>query len=252
MSESKIEMKNVCKAFGSKKVLDGLDLKVAPGCSLVILGGSGTGKSVAIKCIQKLIRPDEGQIFIDGEDVSKMGEREFSRFRSKMGMLFQGGALFDSLRVWENVCFVMLENNLGSKSKIKDRAAELLAAVGLDSRTMELYPAELSGGMLKRVGLARAIAMSPEIIFFDEPTTGLDPIMSGVINNLIKKLVKELGATAVTITHDLNSMRQIADRVGMLYNGKIIWEGEVGKIDRSGNAVVKQFTSGQITGPIKW
>jgi phospholipid/cholesterol/gamma-HCH transport system ATP-binding protein len=251
MATPKIELKNISKAFGNKKVLDGVNLKIPKGCSLVILGGSGTGKSVTIKCIQKLLEQDSGDVFIDGKNIGLMKEKEFANIRDKMGMLFQGAALFDSLKVWENICFKMLQNPKTTNKEARDRAAELLKSVGLDSKVMDLFPSELSGGMQKRVGLARAVAGSPEIIFFDEPTTGLDPIMAEVINDLIIKHVKELGATAVTITHDIHSAERIADRVAMLYQGKIIWQDDVKKLRKSGNAIVNQFINGLSKGPIK-
>lgn len=252
MDKPKIEMRNIYKAFGDKKVLEGTNLKIEKGVSQVILGGSGSGKSVTIKCIQRLLEPDAGEVFIDGFNVTKMNEKEFSRIRAKIGMLFQNAALFDSLRVWENVCFSMLETEKAPKDKVRNRAAELLKEVGLGPKVLDLFPAELSGGMQKRVGLARAIAGDPEIIFFDEPTTGLDPIMSEVINDLIIKLVKKSKATAITITHDLHSAKRIADRVAMLHQGKIIWEDAVGKLTKSGNAIVDQFIHGRSRGPIKW
>ena len=227
MSETKIKIRDLHKAFGKKVVLDGVDLDIEKGESLVVIGGSGTGKSVLIKCIQGLLRPDSGSILIDEEEVVGIDEEQKEALHSKMGMLFQGGALFDSLSVWENVAFDMLENKKMDKRLAKNEAIRVLRSVGLAPDVADLSPSELSGGMQKRVGLARAIASRPEIIFFDEPTTGLDPIMADVINDLIIESVKGLGATALTITHDMASARKIADKIAMLYKGKIIWQGTV-------------------------
>ncbi|MCE8467767.1 ATP-binding cassette domain-containing protein, partial [Rhodovulum sulfidophilum] len=214
-----IELRHIEKAFGRNRVLRGVNLTVPKGASMVIIGGSGTGKSVLLKCILGLVRPDAGQILIEGEDASK-AERD--AFLARFGMLFQGGALFDSLPVWQNVAFRLLRGT-GKRPKAEAReiAIEKLRRVGLKPDVADLFPAELSGGMQKRVGLARAIAADPEIIFFDEPTTGLDPIMAGVINELIREIVVEMGATAMTITHDMTSVRAIADNVAMLHGGVI-------------------------------
>lgn len=247
MSENKIEIRNLYKSFGRKKVLDGVDLDVKKGESLVVIGGSGTGKSVLIKCIQGLLVPDMGSIKIDDEEV--VGTKK--NIHEKMGMLFQGAALFDSLSVWENVAFTLLENKNVSREKAKIEAIRVLRQVGLAPDVADLSPSELSGGMQKRVGLARAIISHPEIIFFDEPTTGLDPIMADVINELIIESAKGLGATTLTITHDMASARKIADRIAMLYNGKIIWSGTVKDMDKSENPYLKQFINGQSQGPIK-
>jgi phospholipid/cholesterol/gamma-HCH transport system ATP-binding protein len=247
----KIRVRGLRKAFGPKVVLDGLDLDVGVGESVVVIGGSGTGKSVLIKCILGIITPDAGSIQIDGEEVTAMSAREREQIMSKFGMLFQGSALFDSLPVWENVAFGLVQARGMDRAAAKRVAVAKLAQVGLARSVRNLFPAELSGGMQKRVALARAIATAPEIIFFDEPTTGLDPIMSDVINDLIVKCVKELGATTLSITHDLQSARKIAHRIAMLYNGKIIWQGPVAEIDRSGNAYVDQFIHGRAEGPIK-
>lgn len=247
MSENKIEIKNLYKAFGKKKVLDGVNLCVKKGESLVVIGGSGTGKSVLIKCIQGLLTPDMGSIKIDGEEV--IGTKK--NIHEKMGMLFQGAALFDSLSVWENVAFTLLENKHVSRKDAKFEAIRVLRQVGLAPDVADLSPSELSGGMQKRVGLARAIISQPEIIFFDEPTTGLDPIMADVINELIIESAKGLGATTLTITHDMASARKIADRIAMLYKGKIIWSGTVKEMDKSDNPYLKQFINGQSQGPIK-
>ncbi|WP_339829450.1 ABC transporter ATP-binding protein [uncultured Parvibaculum sp.] len=250
MSNAKIELRNVHKRFGSKVVLDGINLTVPKGQSMVVIGGSGTGKSVMIKCVLGIIRPDRGEIFVDGKNVLKMDQSAREQVLRKFGMLFQGGALFDSLSVWENVAFGLIQGRRMKRKEARDIAIEKLAKVGLDAAVGELYPAELSGGMQKRVGLARAIAVDPEIIFFDEPTTGLDPITADVINQLIVDRVKELGATTLSITHDMASVRKIADRVAMIYKGKIIWDGPCAEIDKSGNEYVDQFIHGRAEGPI--
>jgi phospholipid/cholesterol/gamma-HCH transport system ATP-binding protein len=247
----KIRVRGLKKSFGSKVVLDGLDLDVGVGESVVVIGGSGTGKSVLLKCILGLITPDAGSIEIDGDEVLNMTRSERERTMLKFGMLFQGSALFDSLPVWENVAFGLIQARGMDRREAKKIAIRKLANVGLARPVGELYPAELSGGMQKRVALARAIAAEPEIIFFDEPTTGLDPIMSDVINDLIVKCVKELGASTLSITHDLSSARKIAHRIAMLYGGRIIWQGPVSEIDRSGNPYVEQFIHGRAEGPIK-
>ena len=246
----KIRIRGLCKSFGDKIVLDGLDLDIGAGQSVVVIGGSGSGKSVLLKCILGLLTPDAGSIEVDGENVVGMGNRDIERVRRKFGMLFQNAALFDSLPVWENVAFGLIQGVRMERDAAKAIAIEKLAAVGLGAEVGALSPAELSGGMRKRVGLARAIATEPEIIFFDEPTTGLDPIMGDVINDLIVKCVRDLGATALSITHDMASVRKIADRVGLLYEGKIIWDGPVGDIDTSGNPYVDQFIHGRAEGPI--
>ena len=247
----KIELRGVTKAFGPKAVLNGIDLDVGVGESVVIIGGSGTGKSVTLKCILGLLSPDYGSIKVDGEEVTAMGTADRERINHKFGMLFQGGALFDSLPVWENVCFGLLAEKRCDRTQAKHIAIEKLAMVGMGTAVADLMPAELSGGMQKRVGLARAIASDPEIIFFDEPTTGLDPIMADVINDLIVKVTREVGATALSITHDMASARKIANRIAMLYDGKIIWQGSVDEIDNSGNAFVEQFINGRAEGPIQ-
>jgi len=247
----KISVRGLTKAFGPKKVLQGIDLDIASGESMVVIGGSGTGKSVLLKCILGLMRPDSGSIKIDGEEIVGLGSRQREAVMRKFGMLFQGGALFDSPKVWENVAFGPIQSDGMAPGKAHDIAIEKLGSVGLGPEIGELYPSELSGGMQKRVALARAIARAPEIIFFDEPTTGLDPIMADVINDLIVQCVRDLGATAVSITHDMASARKIGDRIGMLYEGKLIWQGPVGSIDRSGNAHVEQFIHGRADGPIR-
>ena len=249
-----ITLDNVHKSFGSKQVLKGVNLTIPKGESMVIIGGSGTGKSVLLKSVLGLIEADQGMITVEGQDVTKLrqGSAERDAFLARFGMLFQGGALFDSLKVWENVAFRLLRGSLKrSKEEARDIAVEKLRRVGLTPDVADLFPAELSGGMQKRVGLARAIAAEPEIIFFDEPTTGLDPIMSGVINELIREIVVEMGATAMTITHDMSSVRAIADKVAMLHGGVIQWTGPVGNMDASGDAHVAQFISGSADGPIE-
>lgn len=247
----KIQLSGVTKAFGPKQVLRGIDLSVAPGESVVIIGGSGTGKSVALKCILGLLDVDGGTIKIDGKDATNLKRGLRDAHQARFGMLFQGSALFDSLPVWRNVAFKYAQGKKISTKDAKERAIETLASVGLSPDVATLYPAELSGGMQKRVALARAIASRPEIIFFDEPTTGLDPIMSDVINELIVKCVREVGATALSITHDMASARKIADRIAMLYEGRIIWQGRTDEIDRSDNPYVDQFIHGRAEGPIK-
>ena len=251
MEKVKISIRNLRKSFGKKQVLAGVDLDVYAGESLVVIGGSGTGKSVLIKCIQGLLIPDTGSIKINGAEVIGARGSEQRDFHSKMGMLFQGGALFDSLSVWENVAFALLENQKVNREKTKVEAIRVLRQVGLAPDVADLSPSELSGGMQKRVGLARAIITNPEIIFFDEPTTGLDPIMADVINDLIVESAKGLGATTLTITHDMASVRKIADRVAMLYKGKIIWQGTVKEMDKTEDPYVQQFINGCSQGPIK-
>jgi phospholipid/cholesterol/gamma-HCH transport system ATP-binding protein len=252
MSETpKIRIRALRKAFGPKVVLDGIDLEVADGESLVVIGGSGTGKSVLIKCILGILTPDGGSIEVDGVELTALSRRERDVVMQKFGMLFQGAALFDSLPVWENVAFRLLQIERLGRHEARAKAIETLGMVGLGESVADLSPAELSGGMQKRVGLARAIAAEPEILFFDEPTTGLDPIMADVINELIARLVRQLGATAISITHDLASARKIADRIAMIYKGQIIWQGRVGEIDASGNPYVDQFIHGRAEGPIE-
>jgi phospholipid/cholesterol/gamma-HCH transport system ATP-binding protein len=246
-----IAVRGLRKSFGPKQVLDGVDIDCAAGESLVIIGGSGTGKSVFVKCILGLMRPEAGSIRIDGEETVGIGRAAREALMRRIGMLFQGGALFDSLPVWENVAFSLIQGRGMERIQAREIALRKLAAVGLGPEVGELSPAELSGGMQKRVALARAIAAEPEIIFFDEPTTGLDPIMADVINNLIVKCVRELGATAISITHDMASARKIADRVAMLHRGKIIWEGPTADIDTTDNPYVDQFVHGRAEGPIQ-
>jgi len=246
-----IVLKDVRKAFGSKKVLNGITLSVPKSQSLVVIGGSGTGKSVMIKTILGIIRADSGSIRVAGQEVVGLRGKDRDAYLSRFGMLFQGSALFDSLPVWQNVAFGLIQGRKMARPKARDIAIEKLAQVGLGPEIGALFPAELSGGMQKRVGLARAIAADPEIIFFDEPTTGLDPIMADVINNLIVDCVKRLGATAISITHDMASARKIADRIAMIYKGEIIWQGPARTIDTSGNPFVEQFIHGRAEGPIQ-
>lgn len=248
--ESKIVLDDVSKAFGDNRVLDGVNLAIEPGESMTIIGQSGSGKSVTLKCILGLIRPDRGSIRVDGEEMVGLKGRELERVRAKFGMLFQGGALFDSLPVWRNVTFALTQGRIADKARMKKIAQENLERVGLDRTVLNLKPIELSGGMQKRVALARAIAPRPEIIFFDEPTTGLDPIRADVINDLIVELVEDLGVTALTITHDMASARKIAHRVAMLYEGKIVWYGPRDRLYDSGNPYVDQFVQGRAEGPI--
>jgi len=247
----KIQLENIHKHFNGKKVLQGVNLSVNAGESLVIIGGSGSGKSVLLKILLGLIKADQGKIIVDGELLpSSVRSAPREKFLNKIGMLFQGGALFDSLTVWENISFVLLQHLHYSKAKAKEVAIEKLAMVGLDKSVANLYPAELSGGMQKRVALARAIVREPEVILFDEPTTGLDPIMSDVINNLIVDCSKKLGATTITITHDMASVNKIADKVAMLYQGNIIWQGQKDQLHSSDNPYVEQFVKGVSEGPI--
>lgn len=250
MDTPKLSLKGVTKRFGKKTVLNGLDLELAAGESYVVIGGSGSGKSVMLKCVLGIIDPDDGKILLDGEDITHLKGRDRQEVLKRFGMLFQGSALFDSLPVWHNVAFGLISAQGMKKRDAKPLAIETLSKVGLGADVGELLPSELSGGMQKRVALARAIATSPEIIFFDEPTTGLDPIMADVIDELIIERIRDLGATGLSITHDMASARRIADRIGMLYEGRIIWEGPVGEIDSSGNAYVDQFINGKAEGPI--
>jgi phospholipid/cholesterol/gamma-HCH transport system ATP-binding protein len=244
-----IELANVTKSFGTNHVLRGINLTIARGSSMVVIGGSGTGKSVLLKSILGLVTPDAGTISLDGQDVTKTDR---DAFLARFGMLFQGGALFDSLKVWENVAFRLMRGaSKRPKEEARAIAIEKLRRVGLKPETADQFPAELSGGMQKRVGLARAIAAEPEIIFFDEPTTGLDPIMSGVINALIREIVVEMGATAMTITHDMSSVRSIADHVAMLHDGQIRWTGPVEEMDASSDPYLQQFIHGRAEGPIE-
>jgi phospholipid/cholesterol/gamma-HCH transport system ATP-binding protein len=250
-SQPKIRIRGLRKAFADKVVLDGVDLDINRSESLVVIGGSGTGKSVLIKCILGLLEPDGGSVEVDGREVVGLKGDSRERINRKFGMLFQGGALFDSLPVWENVAFGLLAEGRISRAEARRVAIEKVAQVGLTAEAADLFPAELSGGMQKRVALARAIATDPEIIFFDEPTTGLDPIMADVINNLIVKTTRQMGATTLSITHDMVSARKIADRIAMLYQGRIIWAGAVEQIDHCDDPHVDQFIHGRAEGPIQ-
>jgi len=248
--EYKLQLCGVTKSFGNNHVLRGVDLEIPVGKSLVVIGGSGTGKSVMLKCVLGLIQPDEGEILIDGADTVHLGSRARDKVMGQFGMLFQSAALFDSMKVWENVAFGLIQGRRMNRKQAREIALEKLEAVGLSRPVADLYPAELSGGMQKRVGLARAIAASPEIIFFDEPTTGLDPIMADVINELIVKTVKDMGATTLSITHDMASARKIADFIAMIYQGQIIWHGPVAALDHADNPYLDQFVNGRAEGPI--
>ena len=247
----KIAVRGLRKSFGRKRVLDGIDIDCGRGESLVVIGGSGVGKSVLIKCILGLLRPEAGSIRIDGNETVGLGRAARERLLQKFGMLFQGSALFDSLTVWENVAFGLIYGRGMEHHAAEEIALAKLAAVGLGPEVSILRPAELSGGMQKRVALARAIAAEPEMIFLDEPTTGLDPIMADIINDLIVKCVREVGGTAVSITHDMVSARKISDRIAMLHRGRIIWHGPTAEVDHSGNPYVDQFIRGRAEGPIK-
>ena len=251
MAEPFIKLSGVKKAFGPKHVLNGIDLAVEKGRSLVVIGGSGTGKSVMLKCILGILRADAGRIEIGGQNVVGLKGKALDKSLHRFGMLFQGAALFDSLSVWENVAFGLIQGRGMARAKAREVALEKLGLVGLTADVGKLFPSELSGGMQKRVGLARAIAAEPEIIFFDEPTTGLDPIMADVINSLIVDSVKRLGATTISITHDMASARKIADDIAMIYKGQIIWRGSAESVDKSGNPYVEQFINGRAEGPIQ-
>lgn len=250
MTSPKIALTNVHKSFGKKVVLDGIDMSIEKGESLVVIGGSGSGKSVLIKSILGIIRPDQGSIQVDSEELTALSRRERQARMHKFGMLFQGGALFDSLPVWQNITFALLQNRKLKRGEARDLAVETLKQVGLGADVAHLSPAELSGGMQKRVALARAIVASPEIIFFDEPTTGLDPIMAEVINELIISCTREKKLTTLTITHDMHSARKIATKVAMIYKGKIIWSGAIANLYNSGNPYVDQFVNSRAHGPI--
>ncbi len=247
MSEKlKFKIRSLCKSFGANDVLRGIDLDVIKDSSLVILGGSGAGKSVLIKSMIGLVRPDSGMIEYDGTDALGMSHKERLKMLEDCGYLFQGGALFDSLSVEKNITFFAEKIYKYTKKEFKDLAREKLNSVGLSENILNLYPSELSGGMQKRVSLARAVCTNPKVIFFDEPTTGLDPIMSNVINGLIIKVRDELGATTITITHDMNSAKQIAKEVAFLYQGKILWTGDVSELDSADNDLLQDFINGRI------
>jgi phospholipid/cholesterol/gamma-HCH transport system ATP-binding protein len=248
---TKLQLAGVKKTLGTRQVLRGVDLDVDAGKSLVVIGGSGVGKSVTLKCALGLMTPDDGKVLVDGRDVTHLSLKERHALAEKFGMLFQGGALFDSLTVWENVAFRLLYAQKAPRKQARERAIETMRKVRLSHEFAERYPSELSGGMQKRASLARAIIARPEIIFFDEPTTGLDPITADAINDLIVEMVKDLGCAAVSITHDMASARKIADEIAMLYEGKIIWRGPVSALDNSGDARVDQFIHGRADGPIQ-
>ncbi|MCL4713757.1 MAG: ATP-binding cassette domain-containing protein [Hyphomonadaceae bacterium] len=248
---AKLQLSGVKKKLRGRQVLDGVDLDVAAGRSLVIIGGSGQGKSVTLKCALGLMKPDAGQVLVDGADVTRMPQEIRARVMRKFGMLFQGGALFDSLSVWENIAFRLLYADNVKRADARERAIEAMRRVRLAPDFADVRPVELSGGMQKRAGLARAIIARPEILFFDEPTTGLDPITADAINDLIVEMVKELGCAAISITHDMASARKISDEIAMLHNGKIVWRGSTAALDASGNAMVAQFVAGRADGPIQ-
>lgn len=249
MSQPIISVKNLHKSFGDNHVLRGINLELGEQESLGIIGGSGTGKSVLIKCILGLINPDKGEILINGENMVNARSAKRQKLIQSFGMLFQGGALFDSLPVWHNIAFGLIHGQGMDKVKARKIAMEKLKAVDLDPKVANIFPAELSGGMQKRVALARAIATNPKVIFFDEPTTGLDPIVSATINDLIRRCVKDIGASAMSITHDMHSLRIIADQVGLLFQGNLIWNGTVAEMDKTKNPYVHQFINGLPHGP---
>ena len=251
MSTPILKLDNVHKSFGPKHVLRGVDLQVEAGQSLVVLGGSGSGKSVMLKNALGLMTPNTGRIFFNGRDVTHAQGEARANMRNRIGMLFQAGALFDSLTVWENVAFRLINSDRMNRGHAKDKAIETLRKVRLGSDVANLFPAEISGGMQKRVSLARSIISEPDLIFFDEPTTGLDPITADAINDLIIDQVRGLGAAAVTITHDMASARKVADEIAFLFEGKIIWRGPAHVIDNSGNEYVDQFVHGRADGPIQ-
>ena len=247
---TQIKIKGLSKAFGEKVVLDNLDLDIPKGKSIAVIGASGTGKSVLLKCVLGLIEADQGSITVDGVETLGASRQTREDVLKKFGMLFQGGALFDSLKIWENVVFRYRQGKNLNLAELRDAAEQALADVNLEPRVMDLYPAEISGGMQKRVALARAVVDRPEILLFDEPTTGLDPITSGVINRLIRSAVDRLGATAITISHDMTSIRAIADDVAMLHGGRVIWKGPVGDMDQTDNPILDQFVHGHAEGPL--
>jgi len=247
MTDLILKIEKLHKSFGEKVILNDFNINITRNTSQVIIGGSGTGKSVLLKCILGLIEPDQGIISYNNTPLNRDTRKEIN-FYDEIGMLFQGAALFDSLTVWENITFAIKSKR---KSDLREIALDKIHKVGLDSSVLDLYPSELSGGMQKRVALARAIAKDPQLLFFDEPTTGLDPIMADVINNLINEIIDQVGATAITITHDMESAKKIADKISMLYKGNIIWSGDPGEIECSNNPYVDQFINGRSEGPIK-
>jgi phospholipid/cholesterol/gamma-HCH transport system ATP-binding protein len=242
--DSKVRIRGLRKTFEGRVVLDDLDLDIREKESLVLLGRSGAGKSVLIKNISTLMPPDSGSIRIDGVEVTTLGESRRFFLMDRFGFLFQNGALFDSLSVWENIAFKLIHNRRRSRREARRVALEKLSIVDLDERVADLYPSELSGGMQKRVALARAIVCDPEILFFDEPTTGLDPVTANKINHLILKTIELTGATALTITHDVHSAELISTRIALLADGKICWEGDRDSLRRSGNPLVDNFIDG--------
>jgi len=244
-----IQLRGVSKRLGSKQVLDGLDLEIPTGITTVILGRSGTGKSVLLKHIIGLMKPDEGSIEIEGEDIAHMDEAELNRVRKRFGMLFQGAALFDSLTVGENVALPMREHLKLPEAEIRRRVAERLSWVGLQG-VEDMKPASLSGGMKKRVGLARAVAIDPAYILYDEPTTGLDPIMSDVINELIRSIQKRTGVTSVVVTHDLHSAWKVGDRLALLHEGRVQFTGTPAEAQATNDLLVRQFIEGRSEGPV--
>ncbi len=247
--QTMLQLKEVFKSFGNNHVLRGVNLEIQCGESMVVIGGSGTGKSVLIKCVIGLLHHDQGEIYVDGKEISQLKEGDWNELRKKFGMLFQRDALFDSMSVWENVGFGLRRHTNLSDEEIKALAVEKLKLVGMNN-VENLMPAELSGGMRKRVSLARAIAMEPAILLYDEPTTGLDPIMANVINELIVTMREKLDVTSIAITHDMNSAYRIADRIAVLYKGEIIEVGTPDEIKNSGNPIVQQFIKGEVEGPI--
>ena len=252
MTHPKVSFQNICKSFGDNTVLSDVCLDVHQGESLVILGGSGTGKSVLLKCMMGLLIPDSGRVFIDTIDITHLSESPRAKVHAQIGMLFQNGALFDSMTVAQNIAFALTAGRGKKLHQVIDRVYACLQSVGLSQQVAQKSPADLSGGMRKRVALARAIAAYPQIILFDEPTTGLDPITTTTIDELIRHTVKAIGATTITITHDIGSARRIADRVAFLYAGKIVWYGTVQDMDTTDNPFVHQFINGLSEGPICW
>ena len=248
--QAKIKIENLKKSFAGKDILTGVSVEVAPQESLVIIGTSGCGKSVTLKCLLGLITPDSGSIFIDGKNTVGQSRKEREQMLQNFGMTFQFGALFDSLPIWENITFRLRQKVTMSREEARQTAREIVGQLGLGAHVIDQYPAELSGGMQKRVALARAVADKPEILLFDEPTSGLDPITGGVIDNLIKDSVNRLGATAITISHDMASVRRIADKVAMIHQGKVIWCGPVDDMDHTGIPEVDQFVHGKAQGPL--
>jgi len=246
-----IKIENLTKAFGDRKVINNLNMEIKKGESLVIIGGSGTGKSVLIKNMIGIMHPTSGKVYYDNLSFYDASKEERKEIMSKIGVCFQGGALFDSMLIWENVAFVLTHHQKMPAKKAKEIAIETLALVGLNSDVADLYPSELSGGMQKRASITRAIATNPEIIFFDEPTSGLDPINTNLISDLIIKCSKELGSTTITITHDMNGAKRVANKVAMLYKGNIVWEGNKENMESADNPYLQQFINGKTTGPIE-